>query len=61
MRYDADEALHHYREAALYYLSGAMSLVGTFDAGNDRGAAMIEAYVTRSLNHVVDCGAGQVL
>lgn len=61
VRYDADEALHHYREAALYYLSGAMSLVGTFDAGNDRGAAMIEAYVTRSLNHVVDCGAGQVL
>jgi hypothetical protein len=61
VRYDADEALLHYREAALYYLSGAMSLVGTFDAGNERGDAMIEAYVTRSLNHVVDCGAAQVL
>jgi aminoglycoside phosphotransferase (APT) family kinase protein len=61
VRYDADDAVLHYREAVLYYLSGAMSLVGTFDAGNDRGAAMTQAYVTRSLNHVVDCGAGQVL
>lgn len=61
VHYDADEALLHYREAVLYYLSGAMSLVGTFDAGNERGAAMIDAYVTRSLNHVVDSGAGQVL
>ena len=61
VRYDADEALLHYREAVLYYLSGAMSLVGTFDAGNDRGAAMIDAYVTRSLNHVVDTEAGLVL
>lgn len=59
--FDADQALVQYREAVLYYLSGAMSLVGTFDAGNERGDAMIEAYVTRSLNHVVDCGAGQVL
>lgn len=61
VHYDADQALLHYREAVLYYLSGAMSLVGTFDAGNERGAAMIDAYVTRSLNHVVDCDAGSVL
>lgn len=61
VQYDADDALLHYREAVLYYLSGAMSLVGTFDAGNERGDAMTAAYVTRSLNHVVDCGAGQVL
>lgn len=61
VQYDPESALLHYREAVLYYLSGAMSLVGTFDAGNDRGAAMIEAYVTRSLHHVVDSGAGQVL
>ena len=40
--------------AAMYFLSGAMSLIGTFDAGNDRGASMAEAYSTRILNHVVD-------
>lgn len=59
--YDLDDALTHYREAALYYMSGAMSLVGTFDAGNERGAAMVEAYTTRILAHVVDCGADSVL
>ena len=35
--YSFGDALRHYREAAMYYLSGAMSLIGTFDAGNDRG------------------------
>ena len=59
--YSWDDARLHYREAALYYLSGAMSLIGTFDAGNERGAAMAEAYSTRILNHVVDIDAGEVL
>ena len=59
--YSWDDALQHYREATLYYLSGAMSLIGTFDAGNERGAAMVEAYSTRILAHVVDTGAGEVL
>lgn len=59
--YDWDDAVQHYREAALYYLSGAMSLIGTFDAGNERGAAMAEAYSTRILAHVVDINAGIVL
>lgn len=59
--YGFDDALTHYREAALYYLSGAMSLIGTFDAGNDRGAAMASAYSTRILNHVVDIDAVAVL
>jgi hypothetical protein len=59
--YGFDDALRHYREAAMYYLSGAMSLIGTFDAGNDRGAAMAEAYSTRILNHVVDIDARSVL
>jgi len=59
--YSFDDALTHYREAALYYLSGAMSLIGTFDSGNDRGAAMAEAYSTRILNHVVDIDAAAVL
>jgi len=59
--YSWDDALQHYREATLYYLSGAMSLIGTFDAGNERGAAMVEAYATRILAHAVDTGAGEVL
>ena len=59
--YSWDDALTHYREAAMYYLSGAMSLIGTFDAGNDRGAAMAEAYATRILAHVVDIDGGAVL
>lgn len=59
--YAFDDAVRHYREAAMYYLSGAMSLIGTFDAGNDRGAAMAEAYSTRILNHVVDIDARSVL
>ena len=61
IEYSWDDAVQHYREAALYYLSGAMSLIGTFDSGNDRGAAMAEAYSTRILAHVVDIDAGQVL
>ena len=59
--YPFDDALRHYREAAMYFLSGAMSLIGTFDAGNDRGASMVEAYSTRILNHVVDIDARAVL
>lgn len=59
--YPIDDAIQHYKEAALYYLSGAMSLIGTFDAGNERGAAMADAYSTRILNHVVDINAGTVL
>ena len=59
--YPFDDALRHYREAAMYFLSGAMSLIGTFDAGNDRGASMAEAYSTRILNHVVDIDARSVL
>jgi thiamine kinase-like enzyme len=61
VHYELDDAIQHYREAALYFLSGAMSLIGTFDSGNERGAAMVEAYATRSLHHVVDCGAAEVL
>ena len=45
--YSFDDAVQHYREAVLYYLVGAMSLIGTFDAGNERGAAMTDAYCTR--------------
>ena len=59
--YPWDDCLTHYKEAALYYLSGAMSLVGTFDAGNERGAAMVEAYTTRILEHVAGIDAAAVL
>jgi len=59
--YGWDDALVAYKESAMYYLSGAMSLIGTFDAGNERGAALVEAYSTRILNHCVDIDAGNVL
>jgi len=45
----------------LYYTVGAMSLIASFDTGNERGAAMAEAYVTRIFNHVVDTDARVVL
>jgi len=59
--YGWDDCLTHYREAALYYLSGAMSLTGTMDAGNERGAQMAEAYITRVLEHAVATNAASVL
>ena len=59
--YPWDDCLTHYKEAAMYYLSGAMSLIGTFDAGNERGAAMVHAYSTRILEHVADINATEVL
>lgn len=59
--YAWEQALHDYRESALFYLVGAMSLIGSFDTGNDRGAAMAEAYTTRIFTHVVDIDAAQVL
>lgn len=61
VRLDWDDVVRQYREAALYYLSGPMSLIGTFDSGNERGAAMTEAYTTRMCHHVVDIDAGAVL
>ena len=39
--YSWEQALHDYRESLLSLLSGPMSLVGTFNAGNERGAAMV--------------------
>jgi hypothetical protein len=59
--YSWDDALRHYKECALFYLVGAMSLIGTFDSGNERGAAMSEAYTTRIFNHVIDAGTAEVL
>lgn len=59
--YSWDDCVLHYKEAALYYLSGAMSLVGTFDAGNERGAALVHAYSTRVLEHAADIDAADIL
>ena len=59
--YSWDDAVAQYQECALYYLVGAMSLLGTFDSGNERGAAMTTAYTTRVCNHVVDAGCASVL
>ena len=61
MNYAFDQAVLHYRQAVLYYTVGAMSLIASFDTGNERGAAMAEAYVTRIFNHVVDVDAQLVI
>jgi len=61
IEYPWDDCVVHYKEAAMYYLSGAMSLVGTFDAGNERGAALVHAYSTRILEHVANINATEVL
>ena len=61
IEYPWDDCVVHYKEAAMYYLSGAMSLIGTFDAGNERGAALVHAYSTRILEHVADIDATDVL
>ena len=55
--YSWDDAVRHYQLAALYYTVGGMSLIGSFDTGNERGAAMAEAYVTRTFSHIVDIDA----
>ncbi len=59
--YEWDDCVRHYREAAMYYLSGAMSLIGSFDTGNERGAALTAAYSTRILEHCVDIDARSAL
>jgi hypothetical protein len=59
--YPWDQAVHDYKESLLSLLSGPMSLVGTFNAGNERGAAMVEAYVTRYFAHALDIDAASVL
>ncbi len=59
--YAWDDCLRQYKESALYYLCGAMSLIGSFDTGNERGAAMATAYTTRIFGHVLDLDAASVL
>ena len=59
--YSWDDCVTHYTESALYYLCGAMSLIGSFDTGNERGAAMATAYTTRIFTHVLDINAIDVL
>jgi len=59
--YRWDDCLQHYREAALYYLCGAMSLIGSFDTGNERGAQLTHAYTTRVFDHVLTIGADSVI
>ena len=59
--YSWDDAVVHYKQCALFYLCGAMSLIGTFDSGNERGAALTEAYTARIFNHVVDAETASVL
>lgn len=61
IEYRLEDAIRDYQQAVLYYTVGAMSLIASFDTGNERGAAMAEAYVTRIFNHVVDTKARVIL
>ncbi len=55
--YSFDDAVRHYRQSTLSYLSGPMSLIGTMDTANERGAAMTETWTLRAFNHAVDIDA----
>ena len=59
--YAWEQCLKDYRESLLYLTVGAMSLIATFESGNERGAAMAEAYVVRMMRHVVECEAEREL
>ncbi len=59
--YTWDRCLKDYRESLLYLTVGAMSLIATFESGNERGAAMAEAYVVRMMRHVVESEAEREL
>mgnify|MGYP006269519903 CR=1 FL=1 len=59
--YTWDDCRAAYLESLLYYTIGAMSLIATFDAGNERGEAMTRAYVTRVFTHAVESNALSVL
>lgn len=59
--YSWEDCRRAYLESVLYYTIGAMSLIATFDAGNERGEAMTRAYVVRMFTHAVESGALSVL
>ena len=59
--YPWSQAVVDYKEGLLSLLSGPMSLVGTFNAGNERGAAMTAAFTTRFFDHALDIDAASVL
>ena len=59
--YSWSDCLTHYTESTLFYLCGAMSLIGSFDTGNERGAAMATAYTTRIFSHVLDIDTIDIL
>ena len=55
--YPWEQCLRDYRESVLYYVCSPMSLIGTFDSGNERGARMTERFVMRFMHHAVGCDA----
>lgn len=59
--YSWDQAVVDYKQGLLSLLSGPMSLVGTFSAGNERGAAMTAAFTTRFFDHALHIDAAAVL
>lgn len=59
--YSWEQCLRDYRESVLYYICSPMSLIGTFDAGNERGAQLTHKFVTRVMAHVVNSDACSVI
>lgn len=61
IKYSWEDCLLHYKQSVLYTLVGALSLVGTFDTANERGAQMTQAYLDRSFSHVLEIGAIELI
>jgi aminoglycoside/choline kinase family phosphotransferase len=59
--YSLAQCRHDYLEHVLYYLCSPLSLIATFDTGNERGAALTRAFTMRFLAHAVGSGALAVL
>ena len=59
--YPFERCLRDYREHALYYLCGAVSMAATFDTANERGAALTRAFVVRTFHHLLACDAAAAL
>jgi hypothetical protein len=59
--YPFERCLQDFRESVAFYLSGPLSLVGTFDTHDERGAAMTDLFVTRFFALAAECGCAELL
>ena len=59
--YEFDQCLHDYRLAALFCLAYAVIVGGSLDLTNERGVALVDAYVERIIAAVEDLDAAELL